>query len=380
MESKYLSDKYLDKYLLFIYLLINSLYVFKYAPSYPIAGIIVYCVIIILSYTLYRRYSGFRQMKYLNYALIGLLFVIASFLLLSFDPYSTTVSRWSALYFWSEKLFSGEYPYLAATHVSADSAASPFPIWQIIHIPFYFLGEIGVSHICIILLLIFALHKFRNQFDTTIFLGLLCLAPSFWWEITVRSDLMNNMFVCILFISIFHFRFRQTRSFLLMGFFIGLLLCTRLFTGIPLAIYFIPWLLQKEKPAGIKAAAGALLGFIIPFTPLAIWNRNLLFYSDTSPIILQTRQGNIFTVFAGLLFVIIFSLLWKTYKQYVSYITCILFMFISLSFSQFVFTRGFVNTIYNDIFDISYFGIAIPFILFGLSYYNNYEKTDLRDQ
>jgi len=377
MRSKSFSDKYIDKCLLLVYLLINSLFIFKYIPVYPCFATIIYCVVVVSAYFFYQKYLRSQIYSYyLAYFFILILFFLSVFLLIRFDPHTTTVSRWSALYYWSDKLFSGEYPYLAATHVSEDSAGSPFPVWQVLHIPFYFLGEIGISHLVILLFLIIILYKFKHRFNIVLFLFMLCLCPSFWWEIMVRSDLMNNIFVCILFITVFHYKFRQTRSVFLIGFLIGAFICTRLFTIIPLAIYFIPWFLKNERASRIKMGSGILLGFILPFVPLMIWNWDMLFYSDKSPIILQTRQGSIYTAFAGLLFIVFASFIWKTYKQYAAIIASVLFIFVFLTFAQFVLKHGLIETLYNDIFDISYFGIAIPFILFGLSYRNNYEKTD----
>jgi len=370
-------DKYLEISLFIIYMLINSLFIYKYTPLYSIYAVIIYLVGLTVFYILYQKYILNRHIpRYVNYIALVFILLLASVLLLSVDKYILTVDRWSALYYWSEKLFSGGYPYSATTHVSEEGAASPFPIWQILHIPFCIIGEIGISHLIVILLLYYIMNELKDKINLTFFFGLLVLAPSFWWEVAVRSDLMNNMFICLLFITVFHYKFSKTRQVYLVGVFIGMLLCTRLFTGIPLAIYFIPWFFRQNLVDKLRLFGGVLTGLVVPFIPFAIWNPDMLFFYDKSPIILQTRQGNIITTIAGIALVGMFSFLWRTYRQYTSYVGISFFVFVLLSFLYFIFTRGFVRTVYNDIFDISYFGTAIPFILFGLALYRESDEKN----
>lgn len=379
---KRLSDRYLRRCLFIIYLLINGLFVYKYTPLYPIPATVLYCIGLFLFYSGYKKFAGNkRPSPAAGYIILALMLVLASVLFILIDPYKLTVDRWSALYFWSDKLFSGEYPYSATTHVSHEGAASPFPVWQVLHIPFYIIGEIGISHIVVILLVFFVLKGLKDKLNFILFLLLLVLSPSFWWEVAVRSDLMNNMFICLLFVTLFHYKYRDTGRTYIVGLLIGLLLCTRLFAGIPLAIYFIPWFFDRNTTDKLKLVAGFLTGFVVPFIPFAISNPYMLFLYEKSPLVLQIRQGNVFTVIAGILFVSVFSFVWKTYRQYVSYVGVILFAFVSLSFMYFIFTRGFADSVYYDIFDISYYGTAIPFVLLGLALYKkNDEKIGIRDK
>lgn len=374
-----------QKILLSILVIINMLFVIKYCPKYSFFASAIYGVVIFSFYCYYKYFLQQKQQNRYNYTLLLLITCISISLLLIIDPYSVTVDRWSALYNWSHTLFQGKYPYNTLTHTNvAENYPSPFPVWQVLHIPFYFLGEMGLGHLITLSMVCYVLFMYREKFDLTLFLFLILLSPCYWWEITVRSDLMNNMFICILSITIFHFSFRDTTHILPLGIIIGLLLCTRLFTGIPLAIYFIPYFFRITSIEKLRLIIGCLLGFICPFIPLIIWDFDMLFFFEYSPLILQTKQGNIYTLVAGLIFISIFSFSWKNYTEYLVYISIILFSFILLSFIKFIYLDGFIETLTNDLFDISYFNITIPFVVLGLCLAktdkNENEKISLFDK
>lgn len=363
-----------QKILLFILVIINMLFVVKYSPIYSFYLAAVYGFVLFSYYCIYKYFIyEDENSKLYNYTLLAIIVFITIILFIIINPYSVTVDRWSALYNWSDKLFQGKYPYYTLTHTQvAGNYPSPFPVWQVLHIPFYYLGEMGIGHLVTLGLVSYTLFKYRKYFDLTLFLFLILLSPCYWWEIAVRSDLMNNMFICLLFITIFHFSFKETKYMLPLGIIIGLLLCTRLFTGIPLAIYFIPYFFRTSTIEKFKLIAGCLLGFVCPFIPLMIWDFDMLLFFEYSPLMLQTKQGNIYTLMAGLIFIGIFSFCWKNYKEYLLYISIILFSFILLNFIKFIYFDGFMETLTNDLFDISYFNITIPFVVLGLCLF----KTD----
>lgn len=363
-------SKNTEKVCLFIYIIINSLFAFKYSP-YPYTSVLIYTLFIIIGYILYCRYKdNIKAIKHLAPVLAIAIISVSIVLFCIIDPYNVIVDRWSALYFWSEKLFDGKYPYSAQTHLDGGYG-SPFPVWQILHSPFYLLGEMGVSHILMIILLFYFLRKYIPSTDLVLFFLLLALSPAYWWEVAVRSDLMNNLFLCLLFVSIFHFRFKQTNKLFILGIIIGLILCSRLLLGIPLFIYFFPYFLSKNNIGKIKIIVGCIIGFILPFIPLMIMNWNMLFYFEFSPLVLQTRQATPNIVGVGVILLALFSFLWKNdFKKYLFCISCVVFVFIFTAFIKYGITYGIDVTIIDDIFDISYFGTVLPFVIAALSFKN----------
>lgn len=374
-----------QKILLSILVIINMLFIVKYCPTHSLLASVIYGGILCSLYCYYKYFLQEKQTKRYNYILLIVIGFITISLLVIIAPYSVTADRWSALYNWSATLFQGKYPYDTLTHTNvAENYPSPFPVWQVLHIPFYFLGEMGIGHLVTLLMVCCVLFVYRKKFNLTLFLCLILLSPGYWWEVAVRSDLMNNMFICLLFITIFHFSFRDTKYLLALGIIVGLLLCTRLFTGIPLAIYFIPYFFKITSIEKLKLIVGCILGFVCPFIPFMIWNFDMLFFFEYSPLILQTKQGSIYTLVAGLLFISLFSFCWKNYKEYLLYISIILFSFILLNFIKFIYIDGFMRTLTNDLFDISYFNITIPFVVLGLCLSktdkNENEKISLFDK
>lgn len=367
MIRKQIFDNNSQKTLLFLLGVINMLFVIKYCPIYSLEAAAIYSLILFLSYSFYKAFISQKSQKLYNYILFAIIISITVSLFVLINPYNVTVDRWSALYFWSDTLMQGKYPYNTLTHTNiSENYPSPFPVWQILHIPFYFLGEMGIGHLVTLALVSCTLFFYRKAFDLTQFLLLILLSPCYWWEIAVRSDLMNNMFICLLFLTIFHFSFRHTKYILPVGVIIGLLLCTRLFIGIPLAVYFIPYFFRKTGIEKLKLVTGCIFGFVCPFIPFMIWDSDMLLFFEYSPLRLQTKQGNIYIVIAGIILISIFSFCWKNYKEYLLYISIILFSFLLLSFIKFIYFDGFITTLTNDLFDISYFNITIPFVVLAL--------------
>ena len=96
------------------------------------------------------------------------------------------MDRWSALYFPIKNLLNGIYPYIAQTHLGGN--ASPFPIWQLFHIPFYILGNVGLSFFFVLALFLWSIYR---QWGYVCFLAtsmLVFTTPALWYEVAVRSD------------------------------------------------------------------------------------------------------------------------------------------------------------------------------------------------
>jgi|GEM_PF-621205 len=372
---KYNASPYI---LLVIYLLVNDVFLLKYVPASPIVkGIVIllYSAFVGLLYILSKKKqvaSRWLNSPYLLLAAIPLILL----LYVKVSPFSVTPDRWSALYYWSENLFHGIYPYAARTHMGGYG--SPFPIWQLAHIPFYWLGDEIFAHIVMLLVLIFFLNKNKALVSANIFSILLLCAPAYWWEVLVRSDLLNNMLLAMLLVwSLDKFKKEWQQSSFLTGCILGLACCTRIFIFLPILIYIVPILATIGWRARIYLFIGWALGFVLPFVPIYCWNANMLLHFKFSPIVLQIRQGSILTFIVGLILVSGVSLLWKSLFQYFWITACFLFLFIVMMFLRKVYYDGLIASMFFDGFDLSYFSIALPFVLVGLALKNNNNKEKL---
>ncbi|PZP47172.1 MAG: hypothetical protein DI598_11250 [Pseudopedobacter saltans] len=356
---------------LLCYILVNVLFLYKYVPEYPLIGIVYTCLMVGLFF-LNRKRKQFASVKWIE-PYVGIVIpicILLGIVALKMEIPATRVDvdRWSALFNWTKELFQGNYPYYAKTHLG--QYASPFPIWEIIHIPFYFLGDEIFAHILMVFLLVFFLRKSKAIFNGGFFWILLILSPAYWWEVAVRSDLMNNLMVtAILMVSCEKYlRSTNNPKTGIVGLLAGLLLCTRLFVIFPLGIYFFAYMLKWDWRRKTSFTVGTILGFLVPMLPFLLWNKEMFIWFKFSPIHLQTQFGNSILAVSGIVFLFLCSLLWKSFKTYIALVAVVFFGFISLRFFQEIIGIGWNATVYQDGFDVSYFNVCLPFAILCLAF------------
>ena len=137
-----------------------ALFVAKYAmrvtPYFAYITAAYFCVYVGVAWLLYRQRLRLFQSKVLFWFALAAMVVAMMVVQYHFDPYQLRVDRWSALHYPIQNLLRGEYPYLAHTHLGGS--ASPFPVWQLFHIPFYLLGNVGLSEMFTFLLFILSVY------------------------------------------------------------------------------------------------------------------------------------------------------------------------------------------------------------------------------
>ncbi|MBO5232693.1 MAG: acyltransferase [Prevotella sp.] len=208
-----------------------------------------------------------------------------------FDPYTIKVDRWSAIHNVIAALLDGEFPYLAQTHLGGY--ASPFPVWMVAHIPFFFLGNVGLSIIAATAVFTVTLqrcHGTRAAIQATL---MLLFSLNLWYEASVRSDLITNFMLLAAFVIYIH---RKGISLAThpwsLAVICGLWLSTRLTCALPLFIVLFPSWLRLTWGKRIMIPAVALLTFMLTFLPLLLWDADALLFSEYPPFLLQTRQGH----------------------------------------------------------------------------------------
>ncbi len=361
-----------------IYIFINTLFVFKYSErishDYYITITLIYITVLSLFMTYGMTYfiSRNKALKITTFASIAL-FVLMIGLQYYIDPYSIQVDRWSALHFPIENLLNGKYPYSANTHLGGF--ASPFPVWQIFHIPFYLLGNVGLSFFLTIALLVYSIYRNMGKKQAAISLILLTISPSVWYESAVRSDLLPNMLLlaaCILPIAK-----RLNISFLekkvvCIAVVTGIFASTRLTTLLPLFILLFPYYTKLSWKGKITLPLVFLCVFFITFMPFALWDWDMFFHHKYNPWTLQTRQGSALDFLVFIPLALYLSFTWnKNISNYCKNTAIMLTFFIC-----FTCMRQFISidcyTIIGNTFDITYFSMAIPFVILAIT---DSEKT-----
>lgn len=365
---------------LLLFFSINCLFILKYAGrvtslSYLIATIYV-ALALILIYFVYRLTDRYK--KLINIFLYSILLTImggVALLYMKVDPYTLNIDRWSAIHNFIHNLTQGIYPYLAKTHLGGYG--SPFPVWQLFHIPFYFLGNTSIALLFVILVVAYILVKFTKDRKSALFFFLLiALSPAFWYEAAARSDLFYNfLLLSALLIWINGRKFTISQSPMLLGVICGLFLSTRLPVVIPFFIYFLADFLKTRTRNKLIFVFGIIITFIITFLPFAFWNFDMLLFFEYNPFILQSRQGSLFEVIAVFLVSVLFALKWDgnfiKFNEYTSYAIIVL---VIVTFVHRMISLGFSDDLFSSAYDITYFNMALPFLIFCISYGFNSAK------
>lgn len=283
------------------------------------------------------------------------------------DPYELQVDRWSALHFPIQNLLSGIYPYTANTHLGGN--ASPFPVWQVLHIPFYIMGNVGLSFFAAAALFLWSCWKAQGRERALVAGLLLCSSVAVWYEVTVRSDLITNMLLLAAIINfVFHRMSQQwvedNRWWISCA--VGLLACTRIIVLIPITILLLPYFIKMPWRRQVAVALLTAFVFALTFVPFALWDWQEFFYFQNNPWALQTRQGNVLDF---CLFVPLAIFLAMNHKavlaQYCRNSALMLFLFVSVTFVHNMYQSENWN-LFSSAYDITYLSTALPFCLLAI--------------
>ncbi len=360
---------------LIVFLLINSLFILKYAPRSGINFILVWAIyivfclsIFILSHKYLARVSE-KKIKILYWTILALALFGIGTILYIVDPYTLRIDRWSALSFFWDSLLQGNYPYAAHTHLRMNSFTSSFPFWLCVNFPFYLLGDVGLELIFFLIITAFAIRYYFSSYRKAFFfLFLLLISPAYWYEVSVRSDsLSNGLFVFMIILW-----FLKTNRTLENSFFISILLCgaiasTRLSAIIPVALFFFhPYLKLSLLRKIIFPLSIIVIAFLF-LAPFIFWDINNWPFFLHNPFIAQTGNGNVYYLLLMIVLGIFIAMRWKNESQMFSYAS--IFILIFMLGSQFVsiITAGAGNLFSDAISDISYSTLALPYCLASLT-------------
>lgn len=356
-----------------LYVFINVLFVAKYSERIServglcatFSAIIFYFVL--LRVVIPYLYNGMKRGVWCKRTVWCLCLIAFTGMLVvqySIDPYNIQVDRWSALHFPIENLLSGIYPYTAFTHLGGN--ASPFPVWQILHIPFYLLGNVGLSFFVALCLFLLSCWKVQGEEKVSVVALLLCSSVAVWYEVAVRSDLITNfLFLTSLINFCFPYlcqRWIEGRR-LWIAFVVALLACTRLMVLIPLGLLLLPYFIKMDWRRQLEVSLVATTIFALAFVPFVLWDWQEFYYFHNNPWSLQTRQGNLsdFILFVPL--AIFLSMNHKgDAKRFYRNSALMLVVFVAVTFVHNMYIREDWH-LFSTTYDITYFSTALPFCL-----------------
>lgn len=353
-----------------LYIFVNLLFVVKYSLRASL-GLCLAASCAYLAFMLLLPWASARRAaKQMSAKAVVAVFVAYMVVLLvaqcAIDPYSIKVDRWSAINNFLACLFQGQYPYMARTHLGGYG--SPFPVWQVLHIPFYLLHNVGLSFFAALSAFAYFVGKYASRTATVRTLTLIMLSPAFLYEALVRSDLMANFLVAATIVIVFYNkRIRPQNHFLLTAVTCGLILSTRLSAVLPLGmLVFADW--WRLKPAKkILFPVVVALVFAATFLPFVFWDGDSLFFFKYNPFALQAGHAHPADVALFAMLFIWLALKWTksaadTFASLMAATAMLLFITVVVATAHNMVAWGNYD-LFSSAFDITYFDMSLPFLI-----------------
>lgn len=286
------------------------------------------------------------------------------------DPYQLKVDRWSAIHNFIYNLFHGIYPYSAQTHLGGYG--SPFPAWQFFHIPFYLLGNVGLSFFFSLGMFFMSIWKSFTSKQLSCIFVLMLLSPAIMYECLVRSDLITNFIIVASTINYLCLNNVDVRKhWKKTAFIVGIFLSTRLATAIPFFIYLFPYYRNFSRRQQIMFPLYIICTFMITFVPFMFWNGEMLFFFQYNPFILQTRQGSMTIVLLLIPIITYLALSWKNdFRQLMFHISLAMIVLVVATFTYNMYTTNTWCELFQSRYDITYLDMSLSFLLTWLSTYS----------
>lgn len=355
---------------LVLLLFVSSLFSYKYLARYidfPLAAAFLLALGHAALYFLSLRLPD-KKILHNTLKALTVVYILAFIVLFRLLPVeSLNVDRWSVIQSFWDTFFAGGYPYKAQSHMGNNPG--PLPMYFVMALPFYLIGEIG--YLAVLGFLLFAGIYFlkRTSLGEKAFpLLFLMTSPLMFWEISTRSTIFVNAVLVLIYIMILHkTNFGSYRNLIICGIFGGLLIATRNVFLLPLAIAMMSIFLRKNITTKQVITGGIFVfaAFILSFVPLLIMFGSEML--EVNPLIIQYNQllpGGYATI---LIFVsLILAALARNDCDTYFYSGIMLFLAVAVYFAYHGFMVGFYEAYMASVVDISYFIFCVPFLLWGM--------------
>ena len=370
-----------------LFLSINGLFLVKYTQgvtpinSYWIVAGYMTAMGLIL-FMLNKFNSRIRLSAKAEWLVLGgmltLFTAFALLLLFKIDPYQLKVDRWSAIHNFLVLMFDGKFPYDAITH--CGQYASPFPVWIVLQIPAYLLGDVGYSQIFFFVGTVIAIGHLSKSVRIALLFCLLMLAsPAFWYEVAVRSDFMSNMMLALVLITFIRYKeINLINAPYKVAVLVGLIFSTRLLIAIPLAVLLFSdwWRLRTDIARMIKIPAIALGVFVVTFLPFMLWDIQQMAFLRHNPFILQTNKMDLWLVLLFLAFAVVISFYANTNQKVFTAIALTLGSMMLVYLVENSLEDSWNFAIYGNGIDLAYISSSLPFVSLGLAIFSRENEFD----
>lgn len=352
---------------LFLFLLINSIFIIKYGSRQNFISIEIalffYLISIASILLIINYYDKFTKpiLRYLFVFFAIFLVIIANYLV---DPMTLNVDRWSAMEVGIKALLNGEYPYTATDHMNGRT--SNLPGLMLIGLPFYLMNDVGLLQVFTFLLFsFFTLQVLPSAKEKILSILLLLMSPSFFWEVIVKSDLMSNIFLGLLFIIIIRKKIESKIPInpFGLGLITSLLLMTRIVVFIPITLLLFHFFTQQNLVYKLKLILSIAVGIFLLISMVLINCPSLEILKEFNPLNLQSHYTPTALNLIVLILPIFLSHKIKNVNSLLFFSLLVMAIPIIYSFINVWYQYGMKSILINSSFDISYLGMLIPFLV-----------------
>ena len=361
-----------------LFIIVNVLFVAKYSSRIlekvglfaTLSAVVFYYVLLrlVIHYYIYKEGKCRTWLKRLVWGICLLAFAGMLAAQYVIDPYSLQVDRWSALHFPIQNLLDGIYPYSASTHLGGN--ASPFPVWQILHIPFYLLGNVGLSFFVAVALFLWSCWTVQGKDKALIISLLLCSSVAVWYEVAVRSDLITNFLLLAAIVNIVFPRLSQDwveKKMWWIALAVGLFASTRILVLVPITLLLLPYFVRMNLHRQVGVSLLTLAVFALTFVPFAMWDWQEFYYFQNNPWALQTRQGNLLDFILFVPFAVFLAMnyegnVFRYYRN--SAVMLVAFVVVTFVHNMYLDENW---CLFSSAYDITYLSTCIPFCLLAIA-------------
>lgn len=338
-----------------------------------IVAILLMLFVCYIAYLL-QKFQQKIHHKYLFYFTLILAVFAMTALTNAVNWNTLNVDRWSAFDVAIKSVLNQQYPYDKIDHLGGRT--SNFPGLILLGIPVFLLHNIGLFTAFSVVIFGASILKTNSSEKALLILLLLFGSISFWWESYVVSDLMANFLLVASFLLLTPPDLTRLKFAPLLG--ISVLAAILAYTRIPAAMligtYFAQQILELRNKTELPFKTRiynlliSLTVLVATIAVLTYWVFSLAPNRQTietyHPFSLQSSYLPLsVNILCGLLPFILLFLVKKGKLQLIKIGSISLAVPVFLSFSYTLREYGWNACIYDSKFDISYFNMALPFVI-----------------
>ena len=329
-------------------------------PAFLLVG--GYCLFYYAVVATADRFSrGLKHWSAYYYGAV-LLFAVGSIVVLQMiDARSVDVDRWYMIDLFWTNVQADIYPYLPT---ATSNIPGPLPMYYVFALPFYVMGDIGYFAIFGVVFLAWLMRRLWGQTPRAFVMLIAVLAAiPVWWEVAVRSTIIVNAVLVMAYLyAIERWDPRTVTELILAGIGGGLLLSTRSVFAIPLIIYFSYKLLRTRRwRASAVVGVSLFAAFSLTILPLYLWDAAL--FRQYNPLLVQSTLTSTAAVLGCLIVSAVLGLRSRHLTGVLIYSGLVIFGAALMAFIRHIANYGLFAAVHESIFDISYFSLALPFLL-----------------